>query len=149
MGTTGRLAILAPIVGWFLTAGAVTKPQLERYPTSDGTVAFLVTATNSTGASVRVYTDGRCKARVDGTPLTFQSVGGSGGAQDVQPGESWKELVRLIAGTTSPGGQRPKNPDPYHIVGNVRMPVQLTAGRHAIAFNCGDEWSEDLPFDWK
>jgi hypothetical protein len=58
-------------------------------------------------------------------------------------------LVRLITGSTVPGGPRSPNPDPKHITGNERLPVQLPPGKHAIAFGCGGEWSDELAFDWK
>jgi hypothetical protein len=144
-----RIAVAVLVIAPLVTVCASAKPQLERYPTTDGMVAFLVTATNTTKDSLRVRTDGRCSARVDGTVQANPSRGGSGSLHDVAPGESWKELVRLIDGVTVPTSQRPKNPDPKNIVGNVRMPVQLTPGKHVIAFNCGGEWSDDLAFDWK
>jgi len=143
-----RIAGAVLIVVSLVTVCVWAKPQLERYPTDDGTVAFLVAATNTTKDSFELRSAGRCTARIDGTVQTYHSQGGSGGRRDVAPGKSWKELISLVAGSIVPGGHHP-NPDPENIDVYRPLPVQLTPGKHVIAFTCGSEWSDDLAFDWK
>ena len=112
-----------------------------------GGTAFLVTATNFTLAPIRILPDGLCRMRIDGSPEAVAG-GGSGGAQSVAPGETWRELVKLVSTPRDPSGRRPPNPQPFMASIYREVHVQLSPGSHAIEFNCGRDWSDQIRFDW-
>ena len=123
------------------------KPLVSVYVTDGVVPGFLVQARNTSSTGLLVTTRGRCRPRIDGKVVESQDTGGSGSGHTYAPGESWKELWRLVV-SKSATRQRLPNPDPFNVVGNIQIVVQLAPGRHTIAFACGGPWSEDVSFEW-
>lgn len=141
------LSVLLASVGPMLAQGP--KPKVVPFFAADPTsVGFVVTATNTTGADLKVISFmRRCQARIDGALVHVPDRGGSGGGRTIPPGGTWQELHRLFHGAPPTGGLR--NPDPKNIAVNVPIETTLRPGKHTIAFNCDNDWSDDLSFEWK
>jgi hypothetical protein len=110
------------------------------------TRAFLVEVQNTGTSDLLVTTEGRCRMRIDAMEIPNDQHGGSSSGQTVKPGESWRELVRLV--DDLPSGRRVPNPLPRLIVGNEAVAVSIPSGKHTVAFRCGGEWSDDVSFYW-
>jgi hypothetical protein len=108
--------------------------------------AFLVETQNTSSSDLTVTTFGLCKMRVDAVEVPTGRNVGSGSLHKVKPGESWRELVRIVR--IEPTGQRVPNPLPGLIVGNEALAVRIVTGKHTVAFMCGGEWSDDVSFYW-
>ena len=108
--------------------------------------AFVVEVPNTSGRPLHVETFGRCQMRIDGTEVAKTNPSGSGAGITVDPGASWREIVRLVDVPVT--GRRIPNPAPSLIVGNQALVVHLATGRHTVAFACGGDWSAEVAFYW-
>jgi hypothetical protein len=120
------------------------KPTV--FPIVSDTRAFLVEVQNTGTSDLLVTTWGRCRMRIDAVEIPREQRGGSGSGQTVKPSESWRELIRLVDEPSA--GRRVDNPLPRLIVGNEAVAVSIATGKHAVAFMCGGEWSDDISFYW-
>jgi hypothetical protein len=105
---------------------------------------FVVTCKNDSGDLIFVYGSGLTQVRADGEPFDRGTISGSSGRHTVQVGESWKELVQLVAAKP----QTFTNPKPREFFAHARIVLRLSPGRHAVAFSCGGAWSKQFQIDW-
>lgn len=107
------------------------------FSTSDG-AGFVVDCRNS--GSVAIEFPQSSEVRVDGVPqkplMNFQ-----GGWFPKAPGASWNELITLHA-------QHPSQVRSLGFNVHRQLTLDLTPGRHTIAFACGEGWSDEIPFYW-
>lgn len=141
-----RIAILLLSVTALSMSTGATKPTAIPLASTDGS-GFLIRATNTRSENLAVTPEGLCGRRFDGVE-DRTGFGGSGGAVIVKPGEQWEEAVKFVA-TPRPSGPRPMNPLKGTAAGYLELAVNLTPGRHTVAFKCaGSEWSDDQEFYW-
>lgn len=130
-------------------AASFAKPKLEPFKTDDGVIAFVVEATNGSPTPLHVVSYmGQCTIKIDGS-IAPRNAGGSGGGRTIQPGQTWKELIRLVT-VRDPDGRHHPNPDPRGIAAIHELEVKLTPGKHAISMACagGDSESNEVEFVW-
>jgi hypothetical protein len=123
-------------------------PTVSAIELDGGGSAFLIKATNETSRRIAVTADGRCRMRLDGDDEKSGS-GGSSGAHEVAPGDTWQEIVRLVTWSPDPTGRRPANPRRDTVWAYREIQVSLASGDHVIQVSCGGEWSSKMAFHWK
>jgi hypothetical protein len=116
---------------------------------SDGVGAgFVLEMENTSGSELLVIKlMGTCRFRIDGVEERFGGGGSSGGVQ-VAAGAKWKEIVKFVSTCRDPSTRRPAEALWSTVAGYREAVVQLPAGRHAASFQCGGQWSADVPFYW-
>ena len=136
--------------------GPMAPPLLTPYFAAAGP-AFVLTFTNTSGVPLMPESGWHCRMRLDGQEesSSYRNVG-PGGAQ-VQPGLTWRELVimggsgRMAFGNSHPSSAAeplrdfPPVPDGFAL--SIEKGLQIAAGSHTIAFNCGEtQWSSEVSF---
>jgi len=139
--------------------GPMAPPLLTPYFAAAGP-AFVLTFTNTSGVPLMPESGWHCRMRLDREEESMNYRGGLGGGPDaqVQPGLTWRELVilggsgRRIAyanphpsSTAEPLPGFPPVPDGFALW--LEKGLQIAAGSHTIAFNCGEtQWSSEVSF---
>jgi hypothetical protein len=153
--TTRLLYILWLAVSFASTAiaqGAATKPVVR--PFFDGTAraaVFLVECGNPSGTPVDRF-DNRWTRnyRIDGVEPAPHGYAGSisgGPFAPIAADGLWRGTVELV----QPNGVSRNSTEADGALGvlaDVAIAYVLTPGRHTIAVQCFDTWSDDLAFSW-
>jgi hypothetical protein len=86
--------------------------------------------------------------RIDGKLHPVGAVVGGGlGARTapVKPGETWSQIIVVDQSE----GKRGLRSAVFGAQGRIAHPVKIDSGKHRIAFQCGDAWSDDVDFFWE
>lgn len=128
---------------------AIAKPTIAPYFSDSGSPSFWIECRNSSATGVpRGASEWMQAYRIDGTapPRSVASV--LGDPTPVQPGDTWRGILDLRQQETSPSVG----------IGSIdtsgaytrRLSLHpLAPGRHTIAVQCFDTWSDDLAFVWE
>jgi hypothetical protein len=143
-------AVLAMLLLTFIglaMAQDSSKPKIAPFfDRVDGGPAFFVDCRNATGEKRSSATSVWIQSlRLDGAKVPNSGdLLGPGLTMDVEPGQSWRAIIALRQSFRSYF-------PPVRFGALVRSTrvLPLDEGRHTIAVQCGEVWSEDLEFFWE
>jgi hypothetical protein len=126
------------------------KPRITPFfSRTNDSPAFYVECRNETGSSVSsasaIWAWAANHLRIDGTPFVESGgIIGPGLSTQIEPGGTWRGIVTLHQSTPdfSPAVAFGANTRGGRI-------APLSPGRHTIAVQCGDQWSDDHVFYWE
>jgi hypothetical protein len=145
----GLFVGLPPIVGTTDQGQAPEKPTVAAlFSGAWNAPAFWVECRNpSTGGIARADFGWINAYRIDGTLPPLDGRGGSGSAIEVAPGDKWHGILDLRQSGAS--ATRPINSGANGAYSRLSVLHPLSAGRHTIAVQCFDTWSDDFVFVWE
>jgi hypothetical protein len=134
------------LAGGGLFAQAASKPQISAFfDRIDDGPAFLVECPNTTEGTLSSGDERWTKAiRVDGAVVPETELRMPAGlTRKVNPGEIWRGILALRQSKQSyfPAVKFGA------MVRSARV-LMITEGKHSLAVQCGEVWSDDFTFYW-
>ena len=149
-----RHVLLAAAIAWLFIGpfGAQPSPLpkvLPLFSRIHNAPGFMIECINDTEMPIASNADWwpwlPRRVRVDGNPYEETSgVIGPGLGSDIPPGQTWRGIVTLYQERPTSG---PAPVFDARVRGGRLWP--LASGRHTIAIQCGDRWSEEFVFYWE
>jgi hypothetical protein len=135
--------LLATAVGSAFTIGHQTAspmPEVSPHFSVSDRPAFVLEIKSTPTSPL----PGFCRIRLDGLeePLGYTLIGPLPPA--VAPGDSWRERIVLVPVDAKAW----RTNGPLGIAMTRDIPVNLSPGRHVIAFACRTVWSTPVSFYW-